>query len=69
VRRSLEADPPEGVGERKFDASAAAIVALLKCGSGVLFWRLAGLEASLGIPLPPDTDEMVLAHRIRTSAR
>ena len=51
----FEADPPEGVGEKKYDASAAAMIGLLKYGSGVPFYRLAGLEASLGIPLPPAT--------------
>jgi hypothetical protein len=43
------------VGEKKYDASAAAMIGLLKFDSGVPFCRLAGLEASLGIPLPPAT--------------
>ena len=51
----FEAAAPEGVGEKKYDASAAAMIGLLKYGSGVPFYRLAGLEASLGIPLPPAT--------------
>jgi len=51
----FEADAPKGVGEKKYDASAAGMIALLKYGSGVPFYRLAGLEASLGIPLPPST--------------
>ena len=51
----FEADAPEGVGEKKYDESAAAMIGLLKYGSGVPFYRLAGLEASLGIPLPPST--------------
>ncbi len=38
-------------GERKYDQSAAAMIALLKYGSGVPFYRLAGLEKNLGIPL------------------
>jgi len=51
----FEAAAPEGVGEKKYDESAAAMIGLLKYGSGVPFYRLAGLEASLGIPLPPAT--------------
>ena len=51
----FEAEAPEGVGEKKYDESAAAMIALLKYGSGVPFYRLEGLEASLGIPLPAST--------------
>jgi hypothetical protein len=43
------------VGEKKYDETAAAMIALLKYGSGVPFYRLEGLEASLGIPLPAST--------------
>ncbi len=50
-----EAEAPEGVGEKKYDESAAAMIGLLKYGSGVPFYRLAGLEGNLGIPLPPAT--------------
>jgi len=49
------APPPEGVGDAKYDPSAAAMLALLKYGTGMPFYRLAGLEGSLGIPLPPAT--------------
>jgi len=51
----FEAGAPEGVGEQKYDESAAAMIGLLKYGSGVPFYRLAGLEGNLGIPLPPAT--------------
>jgi transposase len=51
----FEAKAPEGVGEKKYDESAAAMIGLLKYGSGVPFYRLAGLEENLGIPLPPAT--------------
>jgi len=50
-----EAEAPPEVGEKKYDASAAAMMALLKYGSGVPWERLEGLEASLGIPLPAST--------------
>ena len=47
--------PPEGVGPQKYDAATASMIALLKYGSGVPFYRLAGLQHSLGIPLPAST--------------
>lgn len=46
---------PEGVGAEKYDASAAAMIGLLKYGSGLPFNRLEGLERSFGIPLPAST--------------
>jgi len=49
------ADPPKRVGSRKYDATAASMIALLKYGSGVPFNRLQGLQESLGIPLPAST--------------
>ena len=56
----FEADAPEGVGEEKYDETAAAMMGLLRYGNGVPFCRLEGLEASLGIPLPASTQwEMV----------
>ena len=57
----FEAEAPEGVGEKKYDESAAAMIGLLKYGRGVPFYRLAGLEASLGIPLPPSTQWEIVA--------
>ena len=50
-----EAEAPPEVGEKKYDASVAAMIALLKYGSGVPWDRLERLEASLGIPLPAST--------------
>ena len=49
------AEAPEGVGEEKYDATAASMIALLKYGSGLPFNRLQGLQESLGIPLPAST--------------
>jgi transposase len=49
------ADAPEGVGEDKYDESAAAMIAQLKYGTGVPFYRLEDLEQNLGIPLPAST--------------
>jgi transposase len=57
----FEAKAPEGVGEKKYDESAAAMIGLLKYGSGVPFYRLEGLERNLGIPLPPSTQWEIVA--------
>ena len=57
----FEAEPPEGVGKKKYDETAAAMIGLLRYGSGVPFYRLEGLEASLGIPLPASTQWEIVA--------
>jgi len=49
------AEPPPGVGNEKYDATAGSMIALLKYGSGLPFHRLEGLQASLGLPLPAAT--------------
>jgi transposase len=49
------APAPEQMGEDKWDESAASMVAVLKYGSGVPFYRLEGLQENLGIPLPAST--------------
>jgi hypothetical protein len=49
------AQEPKGVGEDKYDESAAAMIAQLKYGSGTPFHRLEQLEQQLGIPLPAAT--------------
>jgi len=52
---------PEGVGEKKYDETAASMIALLRYGSGFPWYRLAGLEQSLGIPLPMATQCEIVA--------
>jgi transposase len=49
------ATPPAEAGTEKFDASVGAMVALLRYGSGLPFYRLAQLQQSLGVPLPAST--------------
>src|SRR6202049_4069544 len=49
------APEPEGVGAEKYDETTAAMIALLKYGSGMPFYRLEKLEQLLGIPLPAST--------------
>ena len=51
--------PPEAA-QRKYDASAASMMALLHYGCGFPFNRLAGLQCNLGIPLPSSTQWDVL---------
>lgn len=46
---------PEGVGEKKYDETAASMIVLFRYGSGFPWNRLAGMEKSLGIPLPVAT--------------
>jgi transposase len=49
------APEPEEVGPEKYDETAGAMIAQLKYGSGVPFYRLENLEQHLGIPLPAAT--------------
>jgi transposase len=49
------AEEPEGVGAEKYDETAAAMIAQLKYGSGIPFYRMERLEEQLGIPLPTAT--------------
>ena len=51
----FRAKAPDEIGERKYDETAAAMIALLKYGSGLPFNRVEGLEGNLGIPLPAAT--------------
>src|SRR5271157_1898068 len=46
---------PEGVGEEKYDETAASMIAMLRYGSGFPWNRLEGLQKNLGIPLPVAT--------------
>ena len=56
-----EAEAPPSLGEKKYDERAGAIMGLLRYGSGVPWYRLEGLEASLGIPLPASTQCEIVA--------
>lgn len=49
------AAPPPGIGTEKYDDTAAAMIGLLKYGTGLPFNRLEKLQGSLGIPLPAAT--------------
>jgi hypothetical protein len=49
------ADPPEDVGDEKYDAQAGSIICVLKYGAGLPFYRLEKLQESLSVPLPAST--------------
>ena len=49
------ADVPDDVNDEKYDEATMAIVALLKYGSGLPFYRLARLQLAAGVPLPAST--------------
>ena len=49
------AKEPNNIGDEKYDETAGTMIALLKYGSGFPFYRLGGLQDSLGIPLPTST--------------
>jgi transposase len=57
------AKEPEQIGPDKYDATAAAMVAQLKYGTGVPFARLERLQGQLGIPLPAATSWELLEQR------
>ncbi len=42
-------------GEKKYDETAASMIAMLRYGSGFPWNRLEGLQENLGIPLPAAT--------------
>jgi transposase len=49
------ASAPPAAGAEKFDATAVAMIALLKYGSGMPFNRMERLEGQMGMPLPAAT--------------
>ena len=49
------AKAPKGIGTKRYDETAASMIAQLKYGCGVPFYRLQQLEGNLGIPLPAST--------------
>lgn len=51
----FKAKAPEGIGDEKYDAASATMIALLKYGSGLPFNRIQQLQASLGVPVAAST--------------
>jgi transposase len=54
------AQTPPGVGPDKYDAESAAMIALLKYGTGLPFNRLERLEGNVGIPLSATTQWQIV---------
>jgi hypothetical protein len=52
---------PLEAGEKKYDATAASMMAVLRYGNGFPWTRLEGLQHGLGIPLPAATQCGILA--------
>lgn len=59
------ARPPPGVGPEKYDATSAAMIAILKYGSGFPFHRLDRLQKNLGLPLPATTQWEIVREAAR----
>jgi transposase len=57
----FSAEPPAEVGQEKYDAESAAMIGLLKYGTGLPFYRLEKLQEGLGIPLPAATQWEIVA--------
>jgi hypothetical protein len=56
---------PDGVAQApKYDASCASMLALLRYGSGMPFFRLEGLQHSLNVPLPDATQWDIVANAV-----
>lgn len=51
--KSYEAKPPPGVGRRKYDEKAAAMIAYLRYGNGLAHNRIAKVQRGVGMPVPP----------------
>ena len=54
-QQTFPAPLPPGLEYTKYDATAAAMIALLKYGAGMPFNRIANLEQGVGVPLPVGT--------------
>lgn len=49
------AKPPPGVGDKKYDETVSSMIAMLKYGAGMPFYRVEKLQRNMGIPLPAAT--------------
>jgi transposase len=55
------AETTEEVGDQKYDATAVSMMAMMRYGQGMAGNRLAGLQQSMGIPLPASTQWEVVS--------
>ncbi len=61
------AQAPTAQSQPKYDASAGAMLALLRYGTGMPFYRLEQLQAGFGIPLPSGTQWEVVHSQAKTA--
>lgn len=61
---TFTASMPEGAASPKYAHSCASMLALLRYGSGMPFYRLEGLQASLNVPLPDATQWDIVAQAL-----
>jgi hypothetical protein len=61
---TFTAPMPEGSCSSKYDPSCASLLALLRYGSGLPFYRIEGLQASLNVPLPDATQWDLVAQAV-----
>ena len=54
------AEPPADVGPKKYDEGVGSLIALLKYGTGMPFYRLEKLQEGFGVPLPSSTQWEIL---------
>jgi hypothetical protein len=54
-QQRFAANLPENVSEEKFDTTADVMIALLKYGAAMPFYRLERIQAIMGMPLPAST--------------
>jgi transposase len=59
---------PAGVGTQKYDASASAMVEMLRYGTGLPFNRIERLQEGLGVPLPASTQWDLVREDLETVA-
>jgi transposase len=64
----FSADPPQALGSQKYHATSASMIALLKYGSGLPFYRLEALQQSFGVPLPASTQWEIVKELAATIA-
>jgi len=57
---------PSGIGTEKYDASASAMVEMLRYGTGLPFNRIEKLQAGLGVPLPTSTQWDLVREDVET---
>jgi transposase len=61
---SFTAPVPEGASAPKYDHSCASMLALLRYGGGMPFYRLEGLQSNLNVPLPDATQWDIVAKAV-----